>query len=103
MVLPPSERTTVSAGGRSNEYDGGTIGRANRGEPTVIKYCGPTGKLVSCAEATPTSANNKKGKPQIRIEPPSVKPLTGLIMERTLSLLQGQLRPWTRVYAGGSE
>ena len=48
-----------SGRGRSSDKDGVAIGCAKSGESKVIRYCGPTAKLVSWAAAIPTSMSDR--------------------------------------------
>src|SRR5580704_12365525 len=69
LASPAIEVRLVKVLGAGAESDrvGVAIGRRNIGEPKFMRYCGPTGKFVSCAEEIPSRASSRKKRLAERI------------------------------------
>jgi len=64
---PTSGRLGMGGSGASSERVGVAMGRANIGEPEVIRYWGPTAKFMSWAALIPARINSQKQKLARRI------------------------------------
>src|ERR1039458_8664440 len=71
MRMPVALLAPTSRGGPASDMEGVAMERAKKGEPEVIRYCGPEGKFVSWQKAIPRveSTSNTQQK-EMRIEPP---------------------------------
>ncbi len=60
--------------GTVSDIVGVEMGRANKGEPALTKYCGPLGKFVSWPEAIPSAdITNRTQQKKTLIEPSALR------------------------------